>query len=403
MKKILILLAAITTTFLTAGYSNTISASAAECDSQVVNGENTTQCDINSFSDICNSNQIQQFINANGCDITNIATNYDCNSILDAIKNNLSTVQSANGTNCDTTDNSDCNLVQGATSEDCNPAVAGVQTDCDPVETQAVTEATTQEIAPVTEATTQQAVPEVAKPDAMVEEENVALDANALVNGCTSIEEILQQSQCIPFSDIALKSICDNVLNAQNFENCAKLPFCTYETSEETQTEVTTTQTPEETTQATTTQSTTTQATTTQAPPVVETPAPEAPESDYASEVVRLVNIERANYGLSPLTMTQNLNNAATVRANEIVTSFSHTRPNGTSCFTVLSELGISYNACGENIAAGQRTPEEVVTAWMNSEGHRANILNSSFNKIGVGVVESSSGYGIYWSQMFTN
>lgn len=249
-------------------------------------------------------------------------------------------------------------------------------------------------------------------------------------NNSKSIKHILNQIRYKPFSSLALNSIYDIFLKAQSNGICVKLPFCTYDTLQNTQPEETTapvTQAPEVTTQVTTTQTsittqptTTTQAptttrpittthaptttkVTTQAPPVVETPTPETPASDYASEVVRLVNIERAKYGLSPLKMTQNLNNAATVRANEIVTSFSHTRPNGTSCFTVLKELGISYNTCGENIAAGQRTPAEVVNAWMNSEGHRANILNSSFNKIGIGVAQKSSSYGIYWAQMFTN
>ena len=79
---------------------------------------------------------------------------------------------------------------------------------------------------------------------------------------------------------------------------------------------------------------------------------------------------------------------------------FSHTRPDGRSCFTALTDLGISYGGAGENIAYGQSSPEEVMTAWMNSSGHRANILNSSFTKLGVGVYKS--GNTIYWVQLFT-
>ena len=119
----------------------------------------------------------------------------------------------------------------------------------------------------------------------------------------------------------------------------------------------------------------------------------------YANEVVRLVNIERAKYGLPALTVNTNATNAAKIRAEEITHSFSHTRPNGSSCFTVAKELGFTYRSAGENIAYGQRTPAEVVNAWMNSEGHRANILNSSFTGIGVSCYVRN---GVcYWAQFF--
>ena len=123
-------------------------------------------------------------------------------------------------------------------------------------------------------------------------------------------------------------------------------------------------------------------------------------ESRYISEVVRLVNAERAKEGLAALQMDSSLNSAAQVRAKEIVTSFSHRRPNGSNCFTALSEAGIKYNGSGENIAYGQKTPAEVVNAWMNSAGHRANIMSSKFTKIGVGCHNSNGTY--YWSQFFT-
>ena len=123
-------------------------------------------------------------------------------------------------------------------------------------------------------------------------------------------------------------------------------------------------------------------------------------ESRYISEVVRLVNAERAKEGLAALQMDSSLNSAAQVRAKEIVTSFSHTRPNGSNCFTALSEAGIKYNGSGENIAYGQKTPAEVVNAWMNSAGHRANIMSTKFTKIGVGCHNSNGTY--YWSQFFT-
>lgn len=118
--------------------------------------------------------------------------------------------------------------------------------------------------------------------------------------------------------------------------------------------------------------------------------------SAYAQEVVNLVNAERAKEGLSPLSIDSKVTAAAQVRATEIKTSFSHTRPDGRSCFTALAEAGASYSGAGENIAIGQKTPAEVVTAWMNSPGHRANIMKPSFKYIGVGV------NGTAWAQLFT-
>ena len=125
-------------------------------------------------------------------------------------------------------------------------------------------------------------------------------------------------------------------------------------------------------------------------------------EQSYIAQVVKLVNEERAKNGLSALTYDATLQSAAQVRAEEIVKSFSHTRPNGSNFSSVLKEFGITARRSGENIAWGQKTPKEVVTAWMNSSGHRANILNANYTKIGVGCNISPSGT-IYWSQLFTN
>ncbi len=118
-----------------------------------------------------------------------------------------------------------------------------------------------------------------------------------------------------------------------------------------------------------------------------------------AKEVLALVNIERNKEGLKSLTLDADLCKAAQVRAKEINTLFSHTRPDGTSCFTVLDEFNISWNAIGENIAKGHMSPKEVVTAWMNSEGHRRNIMSSNFGKLGVGYDSSTKA----WVQIFTN
>ena len=91
---------------------------------------------------------------------------------------------------------------------------------------------------------------------------------------------------------------------------------------------------------------------------------------------------------------------AAEIRAKEIVTSFSHTRPNGSSFATALTESGVNFKTAGENIAWGQKTPQEVMNVWMNSQGHRANILNTTFTEIGIGVYQEPSGT-MYWTQLF--
>ena len=119
----------------------------------------------------------------------------------------------------------------------------------------------------------------------------------------------------------------------------------------------------------------------------------------YEAEVLRLVNIERSKKGLSPLAQDSGATNVAHLRAKEIVKSFSHTRPDGSSCFTAAKDLGVAYRTAGENIAYGYSTPEQVVSGWMNSEGHRKNILSSSFGKIGIGCFKS--GGTLYWSQFF--
>lgn len=122
--------------------------------------------------------------------------------------------------------------------------------------------------------------------------------------------------------------------------------------------------------------------------------------NSYVNAVLTLVNKYRNQNGLASVSLDSALCGAADVRAKEIVSSFSHTRPNGSSCFTVLAENGISYSGAGENIAYGQSSPDKVMTAWMNSSGHRANILNASFTKLGVGVYQS--GGTLYWTQIFT-
>ena len=118
---------------------------------------------------------------------------------------------------------------------------------------------------------------------------------------------------------------------------------------------------------------------------------------EYVFAVVDLVNEERAKENLAPLSLNRTATDAAQVRAEEAKKSFSHTRPNGTKCFTALAEAGVTYTAAGENLAGKIKTPEKVVDAWMNSPGHRKNIMNPKYSQIGVGYVSS----GNYWSQFF--
>ena len=127
-----------------------------------------------------------------------------------------------------------------------------------------------------------------------------------------------------------------------------------------------------------------------------------ADENSYVQQIVDLVNQERRKEGLSSVTLDSTLTNAAMTRAKEIEISFAHTRPNGTSFSTVLAEYQISYRAAGENIAWGQSSPQEVMNGWMNSSGHRANILNANYKKIGVGYYKNASGRK-FWSQLFIN
>ena len=124
----------------------------------------------------------------------------------------------------------------------------------------------------------------------------------------------------------------------------------------------------------------------------------------YPAQILAIVNDERAKAGLGALTMTAELNACAQKRAEELVVHYGHDRPNGTMCFTILAENGISYQWAGENIAAGQRSPSEVMGSWMHSQGHRANILNADFNHIGIGAVYvNNGGYELYWVQVFTD
>ncbi|MDD2446148.1 MAG: CAP domain-containing protein, partial [Tissierellia bacterium] len=139
-------------------------------------------------------------------------------------------------------------------------------------------------------------------------------------------------------------------------------------------------------------------------PPVVE-----ETEQNYSglsadeAEVVRLVNIERQKAGLQPLKASAELSNVARLKSKDMADKnyFSHTSPTYGSPFDMMKQFGINYRTAGENIAKGYLNPTSVMNGWMNSSGHKANILNSSFGTIGVGAYKV--GNTIYWTQMFTN
>lgn len=114
--------------------------------------------------------------------------------------------------------------------------------------------------------------------------------------------------------------------------------------------------------------------------------------------MLKIINKERANANLKPLKLYPVACERAAIRAKEIATSFSHTRPDGSSCFSVLD--GIPYSYAGENIAYNHSSDvQDVMTQWMNSSGHKANILNASYTHVGIGVYQADSRY--YWSQDF--
>lgn len=120
---------------------------------------------------------------------------------------------------------------------------------------------------------------------------------------------------------------------------------------------------------------------------------------DYEQQVVTLVNAERAKYGLAALTLDETLCGCARVKSQDMHDQgyFSHTSPTYGSPFDMMRAFGVSYRTAGENIAMGYATPAAVVEAWMNSEGHRANILSANYTTLGVGYVAD----GGYWTQWF--
>lgn len=147
------------------------------------------------------------------------------------------------------------------------------------------------------------------------------------------------------------------------------------------------------------------------APSVPSTPSTPSAPSDVTpsditsleSEVIRLVNVEREKAGLPRLSASSELSRIARLKSQDFIDNnyLGHYSPKYGSPFDMMRSFGVSYTAAAENIASGQRTPAEVMNSWMNSSGHRSNILNSTYNQIGVGVARDGSGK-LYWTQLFT-
>ncbi len=129
-----------------------------------------------------------------------------------------------------------------------------------------------------------------------------------------------------------------------------------------------------------------------------------APSGGVTTQVVTLTNAERAKAGCGPLTVNATLTAVAQAHSQDMATNdyLDHNSRDGRTPFDRMTAAGYRYSTAAENIAAGQRTPQDVMSAWMNSAGHRANILNCALTQIGVGyATDSSSTYGVYWTQDF--
>lgn len=122
----------------------------------------------------------------------------------------------------------------------------------------------------------------------------------------------------------------------------------------------------------------------------------------FEYEVIRLTNVQRSKQGLQLLKSNWQLSRVARYKSQDMINKgyFAHTSPTYGSPFTMMESFGIRFSSAGENIAKGQRTAQDVVNAWMNSSGHRANILSPSYSEIGVGLAKDRNGVA-YWTQMF--
>ena len=133
-----------------------------------------------------------------------------------------------------------------------------------------------------------------------------------------------------------------------------------------------------------------------------ESAEPSTAEMTQAEAILKLVNQERAKAGVPALTLSEKLTSIANTKAKDMADNnyFSHDSPTYGSPFDMLKQFGVSFSYAGENIAAGQKTAEEVMNSWMNSSGHKANILNKNYTQLGVGFVRGGQ-YGTEWVQLF--
>lgn len=136
--------------------------------------------------------------------------------------------------------------------------------------------------------------------------------------------------------------------------------------------------------------------------PASSAPAASGSYSSFQNQVVQLVNQERTSRGLKALAVDSALTKTATLKSQDMAKLgyFDHNSPTYGSPFDMMKQFGITYRAAGENIAYGQTSPAQVMQGWMNSEGHRANILSTSYTKIGVGIAQNAAGR-YYWTQQF--
>ncbi len=226
-----------------------------------------------------------------------------------------------------------------------------------------------------------------------------------VTNSCDSVQSILEQIQSQAKSQGYCPStnLLKNLLDRIQSGNKGATPSAPVTTPSAPSTAAPTTKAPSTTQPATKAPSTKAPSTTTTAPKETtkqpgNTTTPPTNLS-YEEQVVALVNKERAANGLRPLTLSSKLSDVARAKSEDMRKNnyFAHQSPTYGSPFDMMKAFGISYRTAGENIAKGYRTPEAVVEGWMNSPGHRANILNASFTTIGVGYVAD----GNYWTQMF--
>ncbi len=170
-------------------------------------------------------------------------------------------------------------------------------------------------------------------------------------------------------------------------------------TTQATKPTFTTEATTEETTKITETTTVATETTTNKVTETTTETTTSTVDNSVASKLLNLVNKARNENGLSSLTLNSSLSNVAQKKAEDMKNNnyFSHTSPTYGSPFDMIKSFGINYKTAGENIAMGQKTAEEVFNAWMNSSGHRANILNKNFTQMGIGYTSGNT----YWSQIF--